>query len=336
MAQGDEAKAVVNSYVSIGREAVFGTYMSTTASMACIEALSCSFKTDKTSQKIPSLSTNRGPHRRVQLDKTVQGTLEQYLHPQESVLCMAAALGGGIATTAASASSYLHTMISGNFTASISSVCFNLRKASGQTWRYVGGRVNSMKMTANVGEPVKMSYDFIFKDSTALTEDLSAIMTLTSVLPLTYVHGAYTYSGTTQKIQGFELAVNNNLKSDKDARALGSEVLSVLPATNRSVEFKISQRIDTTSAYDAFINAASAAVQLKFTSNQLIGASASSGYYVQVDLPKVYYNSPDAELKGPGEILNAEIPFDVVVDNPNTTTGYDVKVIVRNNVASYD
>lgn len=335
MAQGDEARAVVQSYFAIGREATFGTYQSVTASMAAIEALSCSFKTDITSQKIPSLSTNRGPHRRVQLDKSVAGTLEQYLHPQESVLCMAAALGGGISTAAASGTAYLHTMISGNFDQSISSVCFNIRKANGQTWRYLGGRVNSMKMTAQVGEPVKMSYDFVFKDSTALSEDISDEITLTSILPLTYVHGAYTYSGGSQKIQGFELAINNNLKSDKDARALGSNVLSVLPATNRSVEFKISQRIDTTTAYDTFINATNAAVQLKFTSHQLISASASSGHYVQVDLAKVYYNSPDAELKGPGDILTAEIPFDVVVDNPNTTTGYDVKVTVKNNVATY-
>lgn len=335
MAQGDSARAVVNSYIAIGAEPSYGTYTVLTTSVACIEALSCSFKTDITSQKIPSLSTNRGPHRRVMLDKSVAGSLEQYLHPQESVLCIAAAMGGGISTVSASATSYLHTMISGNFTASISSVCFNVRKSTGATWRYQGGRVNSMKMTANVGEPVKMSYDFIFKDSTALTEDLSAILTLTSILPLTYVHGAYTYSGASQKIQGFELSVNNNLKADKDARELGSNVLSVLPATNRSVEFKINQRIDTTTAYDVFLTGTNAAVQLKFTSTQLIGASASSGYYVQVDMPKVFYNSPDTELKGPGDILTAEIPFDVVVDNPNTTTGYDVKITVRNNVASY-
>lgn len=336
MAQGDSARAVVNSYIAVGREAAFGTYQSATASMACLEALSCSFKTEIESMKIPSLSTNRGASRRVQLNKNVAGTLEQYLHPQESVLCMAAALGGGISSSAGSGGSYVHVMQAGNFTASISSVCFNLRKASGQTWRYQGGRVNSMKMTANVGEPVKMSYDFLFKDSTALSEDLSAIMTLTAILPLTYVHGAYTYSGTAQKIQGFELSVNNNFKTDKDARELGSNVLSVMPATNRSVEFKISQRIDTTTAYDVFLAGTNASVQLKFTSTQLISASASSGYYVQVDLAKVFYNSPDTELKGPGDILTAEIPFDVMVDNPNTTTGYDVKVTVKNNTASYD
>jgi hypothetical protein len=336
MAQGDSARAVVQSYVTIGREASFGTYQSVTTSMAAIEALSCSFKTDIVSQKIPSLSTNRGPHRRVQLDKNVQGTLEQNLHPIESVLPMAAALGGGISTASGSGTSYIHTMISGNFDQSISSVCFNLKKAgSGQTWRYLGGRVNSMKMTANVGEPVKMSYDFVFKDSTALTEDLSGILTMTSVLPLTYVEGVYKYSGGAQYIQGFELTVNNNLKSDKDARGLGSRTLNVLPATNRDVEFKIMQRIDTTTAYDTFINATNAAVNIKFTSQNLISASASSNYYVEIDLPKVYYNSPDAELKGPGDILTAEIPFDVVVDNPNTTTGYDVKVTVKNNVASY-
>lgn len=336
MAQGDSARAVVQSYLAIGREASFGTYQSTTASMSCIEALSCSFKTDVTSLKIPSLSTNRGPHRRVMLDKSVAGSLEQYLHPQESVLCMAAALGGGISTSAGSGSSYIHVMTAGNFDQSISSVCFNIKKAgSGQTWRYLGGRVNSMKMTANVGEPVKMSYDFIFQDSTALSEDLSAQLTLTSILPLTYVHGAYTYSGGTQKIQGFELSINNNLKADKDARALGSNVLSILPPVNRSVEFKITQRIDTTTAFDTFLAATNAAAQLKFTSNQLLAASLSSGYYVQVDMPKIYYKSPDAELKGPGDILSSEIPFDVVVDNPNTSTGYDVKITVKNNVATY-
>ena len=45
--------------------------------------------------------------------------------------------------------------------------------------------------------------------------------------------------------------------------------------------------------------------------------------------------TPDPELKSSGDIIMSDIEYDVLVDNPMTTTGYDVKFTVINNEASY-
>jgi Phage tail tube protein len=332
MAIGTNAYPMVNSYVSVGREIGYGNYPTDASSFTAIEALTCGFKTDIETQKIDSLSFNRGMTRRLQLGKNVVGALEQNLHPIESPLLCYAGLGGALNSTELTTGVYQHEMFAGNFDKSVSSVSFNVRKGENFVWRYWGGRVNSIKISANVGEPVKVSYDFVFKDSEQLSDDISAGLSLSSYLPFTYANGTFAYSGSSEEITGFELTVSNNLKSDKDARSLGSRVLSCLPATRRSVDFKITQRFDTTTTYQRFLNAESAAVQLEF-----LGASLGSGYNnkLTIDMPKVYPNSPEPELSGAGEILSSEITYDVVVDNPLTSTGYDIKFTWVNPVASY-
>lgn len=330
MALGDGAKSAVQSYTAVGRELTFGTYPTATSVFA-FEALTCSFRTDIKSEKIDSLSTNRGFVRRVQLDKEVAGTVEQYLHPLESVVMFAAALGGGLTTTTASSAS-THILKAGNFDDTIASVSFNVRKGNEHVWHYSGGRVNQLKLTGEVGSPVKVSYDFIFKDSTQLADDISASLSISSVLPFTYAQGVFKYSGTAECITGFELTINNNLKSDKDARCLGSNVLSVLPATRRNIEFKINQRFDTTTTLSRFTDATNAAVQLTFTGATFV---TGTSYTCQIDLAKVYQNSPDVELGGTGDVLVSEIAYDCLVDNPHTSTGYDIKVTFINNVTAY-
>lgn len=327
MAIGDGAHASVRSYVAIGKETNFGTYLSCSTA---IEALSCSFKTTIQTMKIDSLSTNRGPSRRVMLDKEVAGSIEHYGHPIESALVFVSALGGAITTTTLSTGVYQHVINAGNFGDTISSVSFNVRKG-GETatsvWQYHGGRVNSLKLTANVGEPLRVSADYIFQDSTNVSNDVSAALTLTSYIPWTYVQGTYGYTAAAEKITGFELTISNGLKSDKDARALGQNTLVALPATRREVDFKITQRVDTTTAWTRFTGDAGGAVQLVFTGESI---SSSNFNKLTIDMPKVKYRTPDFELKGPGDINIADIEFDVLVDNAMTSTGYDVKFTLIN------
>src|SRR5688572_8047462 len=111
MAIGDEAKVGVNSYVALGKESTFGTYASATTA---IEALSCTFRTDIESIKLDTFGPSRDYMKRVQTNKAVGGALEQYLHPQESVLIIAAALGGGIGTSSLT-SAATHSITAGNF-----------------------------------------------------------------------------------------------------------------------------------------------------------------------------------------------------------------------------
>lgn len=339
MAVGDEAKAALHSYVALGKETTFGTYASATTA---VEAISCGFTIQQDSKKIEALG-RRGSGRRVMLDKKVAGTLETHLHPEESVLLMAVALGGGIASAGTSTSGYTHSLTAGNFNTSPSSLSFNVRKGDTHTFRYSGGRMNSLKISAQVGEPVKLSAEFIFKDATQTADDIQSILSLSSYSVFTYVHGTFRYSNTeanaatsssAEPIQGFELSIGNNLASDKEARQLGSNVLSVLPARRRDIEFKITQRFDTTTAMNRFLQGTAGAVDLFFR-GESIGSTAAFNECT-IRLPKVFYNSgADPEVKGAGDILSVEIPMDVLIDNVNTTTGKDIGVTFLNGIASF-
>jgi len=340
MAIGQNAKTGVKSYVALFIESTYGTFPATAATGAStIEPLSIGFKTEIVSQKLDSISLNRGFTKRVQLDKNVAGTLEQYLHPTESPILLALGLGGGLTTTSLTGA-YTHSISTGEFNSTINSLSFQVRKGDTHHWKYTGGRINSMKITAAVGEPVKVSYDFIFQNSTQAGSDISGNLSISSVLPFTYVDGTLRYAGTeasltstaVEHITGFELTINNNLVSDANVRALGTNTIQTLPPTRRDIEFKITQRFDTTTQWDRFVQNTQGAIELYFE-----GASITSEhkYTCQIRMPKVYVDTPDVEVKGASDILLSEINYAVLVDNPMTTTGRDIGITIINDVASY-
>jgi len=339
MAIGDEAQAVVQSYIAVGKEATFGTYASATTA---IEAISCSFRVDIASQKLETLHINRGRAKRVQLDKEVKGTLEQFLHPHESVLMVANAMGGGIGSSSLTGA-FLHSITAGNFNTSPASLSFQVRKGSSNTqaFNYSGGRCNSMQLAATVGEPVKATYEMIFKDATLTSDGNSTIFSISSVLPFVYTGGVFRYAATEtlaatttveEPIQSFELTISNNLKSDKDARKLGTNVLTVLPATSRGVELKTTFRFDTTTSFNRFIQATQGAIEIVLSGDSI---TTEFTHQMTIRLPKVFANSPDPELKGVNDILMSDLNWDVVVDSPSTSTGKDIGITIRNNTASY-
>lgn len=339
MAVGDDVKTVLPSYVAVGKESTWGTYASATTA---IEFLSCSFKTEIDSQKLDSIGMHRGFTKRVQLNKSVAGTLEMNLHTVESTLMIAAALGGGIATTSGSTGAYVHSLTAGNFNTSPSALSFNVRKGDTHVWRYLGGRVNVMKISAEAGDVVKASFDLIFKDSTQLSDDIAATLSVTSVLPMTFVNGVFRYADTEanaatttaeEKIQSFELEVDNKLAAEAASRALGTNLLTVLPPTRREITLTITQRWDTTTTYARFIQATQGAVELFFRNQN----SLTSDFFheLTIRLPRVFLNTPEPVLEGADQVLQAEIEYDVLVDNPSTSTGKDIGITVRNQVASY-
>jgi len=251
MTIGNSYEMGVNSYVALFKESTYGTFPATAATGAStIEALSIGVKTEIESQKLETISMNRGATKRVQLNKNVMGTIEQYLHPTESPLLMAVGMGGGIISSSLTGA-YTHSITAGNFDTAPSSISMMVRKGATTHWQYTGGRVNQMTISGNVGEVVKVSYEMIFKDSTQAGSSIVSSLSISSVLPFTYVDGSYRYAETesaltstaSEKIQGFELVINNNMKSDADARGLGSNVIDILPPTRRTVEFKINHSL---------------------------------------------------------------------------------------------
>lgn len=333
MAVGDQAEAAIRSYIAFGKETTFGTYNSATTA---VEAISCNFKLEKESMKLETLNKSRDFSKRVQTNQNVTGTLETYLHPIESVLLVATAMGGGIATSSQSGVS-IHTLTAGNFDTVPSSLSFNIRKGSVHTWRYLGGRPNVTTISGTIGEPLKISVDMVFRDATQLSDDIGTILSVSTIAPFVYHQGQYIYDKTqgslttsvAEPIQSFELVINNNIVSDDPARQLGSQIPTVLPATQRSIELTITQRWDTTTNYQRFLQATEGAVRLQFIGSQ-ITSSCALLYDWKIDMPKTYMNSPDPELGGAGDILQSEITFDVITDNPQTTTGKAIAMTIQN------
>ena len=338
MPAGSGGSAVLHSYVALGKEATFGTYNSATTA---IEALSCSFKTDIKSQKLDAMFVNRGFARRVALDKEVKGSVEQYFHPQESVLIVANALGGQVSSTVAT-NSTLHSISTGNFADSIAALSFNVRKGSVITWQYSGGRCNSLKISAQVGEPVKLSADFLFQNSTQVSNDLSALLSISTVAPFVFSGSEFRYGASegavvTESVIGFELTINNNLKYDKDVRQLGTNIVQLMPGLKQDIQLKATQRFDTTTTWTRFIQATEGAVILFFSGAAIVASTTTPEYFftAQFTLPRVVQSTGDPELKGTGDMLTADLEYDVLVDLPATTTGRALGLTIRNSTASY-
>lgn len=340
MGVGSDFRTVVSGYVSMGKETTWGTYASATSA---VEAIKCDFKTEIASQKLDAIG-NRGFHKTVRLNKTVAGELDTYFHPIESVLLLANCLGGPLVSNSVTASVYDHSISTGNYdtTTAILGLSFNERKGETHTWRYNGGRVNTMKISAKVGEVVKVSWAMVFKDSTLTADDVSAILSISSLVPMTFANGVFRYSSTEalaatttaqESIQAFVLTVKNNLVVGEGARELGTNILSVLPATRREVDLSITQRFDTSTAYNRFIQATQGSVELFFRSGDSLGNNCFPEMTIR--LPKVFQNSNDPVLDGTGNVLSSEFTYDVVVDNPSTSTGKDIGITVRNQITSY-
>lgn len=340
MAIGDGAEIGLTSYVAFAKEATFGTYASATTA---IDFLSCTFKVTRDSQKLDTFGLTRGFTKRVQLGQNVTGSIETYLHPADTTLLVAAALGGPIASTGTTVSHYTHSISAGNFdtTTAINQLSCNEKKGL-HTFRYIGGRVNSIKFVANVGDPVMVTAEFMFKDATLQSDDISSILSMSSVLPFTFVEGSFQYASTEaglptttaiESVIGIELEINNNLKYDNDVRSLGSRLPSVIPPTRREVKLKVKQRLDTTTAYTQFISATPAAAQIAFTSPSTVFTSTSF-YQCIIRLPQIIRNSPDPELASPSDILIMETEFDCIVDT-GTSAGRDVGITFVNGTTNY-
>ena len=195
MAVGDGARIGAQSYLAVGKETTFGTYASATTA---IEAISIGITTDIESTMLDTLNTNRGFTKRVQTNKVVGGTIEANFHNHESVLLLAAAMGPNTITTASlSGGAFTHSFTAGNFE-TFGALSFNVRKgdttaADTSTFRYSGGRVNVLTIAGTVGEPVKLSVEMVFKDSTLVADDIATILSISTMTPWVFHQVQYMY-----------------------------------------------------------------------------------------------------------------------------------------------
>jgi hypothetical protein len=351
MAVGDSALFSGFSYIGVGRETTFGTY---TTCPAGLPFLSASLKTMRENKILEQVSTSRTYAQRMSLSKVVEGEIDFYFQPRLSACAylLSNAMGSTNATSATAtgetagagaASAMDHTFHLGEFNGSYPSLCLNVRKGpttTGKVFQYTGVRVDEFMFSAEIDEPLRITASVVCQDSTVAANDIaSAVFPNTSTV-LSFVDGrisvdgsfASLTSGTFWHVQSCEFGWSNSLKKDNESRRIGSDLLQVLPAGMANFTLNLSIRFDTTTAYDAMLNATQLAAELHFQGPTLPGSSIRQGLKVQ--FPKVFISdSGDPEIGGPDEILKSEVSFHVLRDD-SSATGYAVRSILTSNIQS--
>lgn len=341
------------SYLAVGRETTLGTYTTCTAGM---DFLSCSLKTVKENKILEQVQRSRTYSSRISLSKVVEGEVEYYYQPRldSSNFILQNFFGGTITsatatgeTTGAGANSAItHTFNIGNMDQSYPSLCLNVRKGDtsvGKVWQYNGTRVDELMFTAELNEPLICKTAFVCFDSTQVSNDVQTTSTfLPTATVLSFVDGRFSvetnFSSLTTSsiwhIQSAEWGWSNSLKKDDDSRRIGSDILTVLPAGMAQFSLNCKIRFDTTTAYDAMMNATQLSCQLEFLGATLPGGSAIR-QGIRFNFPKVFISEAgDPEIGGPDEILTSEVTFHVLRDD-SSSGGYAVQALVTNQKANY-
>lgn len=348
MAVGENAVMSFPSYVGIGRESTYGTYVTGTAG---IDFMSCSLKTMKENKVIEEISNYRVYASTIGLGKVVEGDIEIAFDPLNTAACylLQNAMGGAAITSAtatgetAGGAAFTHTVVLGDFTSAVASLSANVRKgdgSGGKVFEYSGLRVNEFSMTAEQDEPLKMSFSLIGKDSSITSNDIASTIGVINTTPLSFSSGRLsiesTFASLTSSsfwhVTNVEFSIGNNLKADADSRRIGSDVLSVLPPGIADMQISFGLRFDTTTAYSAMLNGTNYALELEFLGDTLTGSAIRRG--IKFQFPKIIFaEAQDPEIGGPDEILKTEVKA-LVLRDTSSATGYAVRALVTNLAAS--
>lgn len=349
MAVGEGVLVGNLSYIGVGRESTYGTYVTGTAAL---NFLSASLKTTKEHKVLEEIQTSRTNSNSIGLGRSIEGDIEFYFSPMNlaSNYILQNAFGGGPVTSATATGEtigglgFTHTIDIANFSATYSSLSINMRKGQatdGKVFQFNGLRVNELSLKAELDEALIMSASMIGKDSSITSNDISgSLVSTTNQVPLSFVNGRFSVETATGSltttsfwhVQGFEFSLSNNLNADSSARRIGSDVLQVLPAGMAQMELKATIRFDTTTAYDAMLAGTRLAAEFEFLGNTMTGSAVREG--IKMTLPYVVIKEAgDPEIGGPGEQLSSEVSF-IVLRDP-TASGYAVKARVTNLTSTY-
>lgn len=346
---GDSSVEGWGSYLAVGRETAYGTQVTSTA---FLEFMSSSLKVAKERKIIEEIVVGRSYTKDVGLSKTVEGEIETLAYAESLAFnyLLQNALGGAV-TTATGASETIgglafdHTVPIGTLNGSYSSISINTRKGqatSGRVFEYFGLRVNEVTFTAEIDEALKCTFGLVGKDCTQTSNDISAAYSSSSHEPLSFVNGrvsiqpgllASITTATVWHVQSCELTINNNLKSDSASRRIGSETLDVLPQGVASIDFSVTMRFNTTTAYAAMMAGTEFSAELEFLGSTLSGSALKR--MIKFQIPRMTIaEAGDPEISGPDEILTSQVSFNVLKD-VSSASGYALRAVVRNLTSSY-
>jgi hypothetical protein len=325
------------SALGIGEETTFGTFVSSTA---FIEFNTESLKQEREELKRESINGTRDFRKRLIGNETVSGSLEADLNIASDglVYIIKQALGGTV-SSATQTGSFLHTLYAGNMESNAATttsykkgLSIAVRRGSTNVFNYSGMRVNTLTIKGEVGSPVIMTAEFIGKTMTVGTA--LPTVSLSDVLPVNFVGvtiqtGASVGAVSTEYFNSFEFSLANNIEG---LRVLGDRTIVQAPPARRDAKLKLSQRFDTTTAYNRFLQNTATAITIFCDSLQTCGAAAgSTTYSMKITLPVCYFNSNQPNV-GAANALVHELDVSAMYD---ASMGSSVQFQITNATASY-
>lgn len=348
MTVGESALYSGESYIGFGRETTFGTYATASAGL---DFISASIKTVKDSKVLEQIERKRTMAKSFSLGKTIEGDVEA--HASADITAMAYilqnAFGGTVTSATATgettgSTAIVHTFSEGSLDQSYTALSVNHRKgpsSSGRIWRYLGGRVDSLELTAELDEPLKYTASLAFKDSTQTADDVESLFTATAWEPLSFADGrlsvensfASLTSSSFWHVQNINFSLANNLKTDAASRRIGSDVPDVIAIGVQNYELSCQIRFDTTTAYDAMIAHSEFAAEFEFQGSTLSGSTGGVRRGLKFQFQKLTVkDAGDPEISGPDETLVSTVTFNVLRDE--SAAGYAVRAQLTNDMAS--
>jgi hypothetical protein len=309
-------------------------------------------KTQKDSKILEQIERSRTYSKQLSLGKSVGGDIEHYFRPEETAdtYLLQNAFGGTVTTSTAPSETVgggalQHVFSVGNMDQSWPSLCINMRKgpsSGGKVFEYSGVRVNEMTVSAEIDEPLMISYNLIAFDSSSTSNDIESVLTYTASKCMSFVDGRFSVEGSFASltstsfwhVQSVEFKLNNNLKNGNESRRIGSDVLQVLPPGMQTYELSVNMRFDTLTAYNAMIAGTTEyGAELEFVDPTTISGSVANPTFLLEFQKLQVKDAGDPEISGPDGILTANVTFNVLRDE--SASGYAVQGTVINQITSY-
>ncbi len=353
MAVGDGYQLAWKSAIGVYKETTWAGSI-TTATGAYLEFNSEGFIYKADEKILDAINSQREAFKRIVGNEMAEWKADADLNPGSDALMnmLKQAMGGTVSSVALTGTAYQHTFRIGDMesnadtstSADMKGLHCQVRKGGGHIWDFLGCRVNTFTIKAEAGAPVTISFEGTAKTATMGATTLSTTVSYTSVLPCVF-HGVgikaatqtgsiditTAATGTAETYQSFELTVSNNLQTD--LRQLGTRQLSHLPQGGLNVSLKMTQRFDTSTAYDRWKAEQRMAFGILLDTNYSVTTSGGSTYSMFIAIPAAYLNYETPVVPGRNGILSHDLNYTCL--RVNTTTSYAVQIWVNNETAAY-
>ncbi len=353
MPSGDGFRSGWASGLAVAEETVFGTFVQPTVAFSPIGSVSLHPVQPK--EAIDTVNATRDRMQVFQMLRKVEGSVEVNFNVTEDfcIFLLKQAFGGTMSTAFAGGTSTTgrtHTLNGGDMEsnaatggANAKALSFWVRWGDGDSdtaFGFRGCRVNSLTLTQEMAQPLKMNAEIIGVDGSATTFALTPVFG--GRLPLLFNEVTVTQAstlasitaGTVFKYQKVELTISNNLGGDNESYSLGGDTLDVLPPAGRDISLKLTARYDSITPHDRWRQNTNTAIRLHWdTGATMTAITGDTTFGLIIDLPHCKWITVDEPEISDLGLLTHELelmPFRL-----NTNTNFAIQAQVRNLTTGY-